>query len=923
MSKNFIFLMMAIIQFCYSDELFAMKRRSDDSRQKVKKKLFSCPDCNEGPFVSKKMLNEHFCEGNLSSSDENDDQLECVEFDQIKQLRSKAISGKWNCNEADCDGKSYATKGKYEAHLLQEHSICPICKFSIPDASKSQDKLKQLAEHIVHDCGKNVVYVCNQNSKKSEKCTFITLLKDRAQKHAQGHFKKSGVSIDLEEYAIRSKKDENTSDSVICPVESCGKKITKLRFKNHILTQHKLCPWCKDLQEYQSFEEIEVHYQKNHQKKNLYACQKCKSFLSLDKTKFLGHQTVCNGPKVIKLKLQVSKKVSATKGKFKCCVQDCDQAYADKGRKDQHIVSQHHMCPECGFKAEKADYKGLEKVAIHLLTATKHNNAEHTSEYARRSVYICDQVKKDGTDCCYMALRADEAQRHAQTHSKSLNAKPYEISEDIQIEAEILVCPFTQSCERAQSGNPFSRRAKLIEHIVRSHVECPFGESFGCCQKWNEVKWQVAQEFGCAQTSDEELKPKLRLALEKHVLECHKGSCKYIKACARCENTISTAEADFKIHSCSAKNRSKSAKHREEAIVEIAKNRKNIEKKKIATSPKEDEAQGVVLARRRSAPKSRRCSIELPSWCWVLNCGKEFQGIEALKDHLIHDHAVCMECFEKYAVATRMDAHKKSSAHKIECNRVLELQGKPSEDSFLFGEQEVCVMCAMSYCFQDNNLLKNHKKNGHKNKKNHVEDELNFDDQSSDSSEYCQDGDFIDFEREHNFKNNDNECASSDEELRDWKCETPEFGQDITLRVVHTDTNLDESYMDLSDSESSIHDDFYFSCWMQNDDIVPEKYESVKAWRARPCCAFFSDYFAAVEHLKDKHNICFECMQKKAFFPSAEKLIAHENRLHKGEVARASKCPTYGEKAVCLLCVIKKCKYQTPKKLELHVTQKH
>ncbi len=852
-------------------------------------------------------------------------QAECAESDdevtaskvQIEKPNSKAISRKWSCNEEGCDGELYATKGKYEAHLLSVHYICPICKLSFPGVSRDQEVLKQLAQHIVNDCRKKVVYVCNQDLKKRGKCIFITLLKDRAEQHASSHLKNTGNPIDIEEYAIRLGE---CNESVACPIESCGKKIVKLRFNNHKLTKHKICPWCEDLSEYRSIEEIEVHCQKNHNEKNLYVCQKCKGFLSLDRTKFLSHQAVCVGPKVIKRTREVLKKISPTKGKFKCWAQDCDEAYADKGRNDHHIVCEHHMCPECGFRADNFDRKEIEKVAIQLLTPTASNNPGHISKFTRRSVYLCDQVKNDGGDCLYIGLRADDAKKHAQTHSIDLSVEPYKIPKEIKIKREVLACPFTQICQRAQLGDPFERRAKLIEHIVRSHVECPFGESFGYCQKWNEVKKRVAEDLkrklNCLEASDEVLKPKFRLALEKHVLECHKESCKYIKACSRCENTISTAEGDFKNHSCSVKNRSKLANHGDsikEVIVETTKRNTN--------SSKEE---GVQVAKSKSSLRSKSHAVELPSWCWVLNCEKEFQDIKKLKDHLAHDHAVCMECFEKYAVTERIKNHKKSLAHKTEHDRVLKRKGEHSEDLFLFGKKEVCVMCAISYCFTNADQLKDHIKSGHKNKAYHVEHELGFDDRSSDSSGYCQGKDLIDSEPEDDFEHSYKEYSSFDEELKDWKYETPQFDEDSTFRVVHEYTDSDKSLMNFSDLESSIEEDIFLSCWMKKWDVEFTSDEKTKLkLKKKYCCAALEGEETIIEHFQSMHNICFECMKSKAFFSRAEELIKHENRSHKGKVVRASKCLTYGEKVVCLLCVTKHCQYGKPEELELHIEQNH
>lgn len=324
-----------------------------------------------------------------------------------------------------------------------------------------------------------------------------------------------------------------------------------------------------------------------------------------------------------------------------------------------------------------------------------------------------------------------------------------------------LVCPFKGLCKRADSQVPFQTTLTLYMHIVGMHVECPYGETFGCCSQWNEIKNQLVKNLKDNDKFSDNtdfLKSELRVPLQDHVQACHEGSCRdgrcsYIRACGRCKGLVTLAKTRFKNHRC-------------------------LQKKEEKT-----------LALKRES--------EVSSW---------YQD---------DDEAVAIE---------------------------------------YLGDDDV--------------------------------------------STYSSDDDYF----------------SSDEDKH-----VLDLQEDSIVNVVITsrENQYDEGKSDFK------RKGFLFSCWSEKHHSPLEKIKSTKSSPTRYCCTLFSDQAKAMKHLQKRHNICFECLKGKAFFKEVDDLITHELAEHQGEVPRKSKCVTYGDQKVCLLCVVKYCQYKSPEDLTLHMEQNH
>lgn len=323
-----------------------------------------------------------------------------------------------------------------------------------------------------------------------------------------------------------------------------------------------------------------------------------------------------------------------------------------------------------------------------------------------------------------------------------------------------LACPFKDLCKRANSEVPFQTILTLYMHIVSMHVECPYGETFGYCSKWNEIKNQLIKSLkDNDQLSDniDLLKSELRVPLQDHVQACHEGNCRdgrcsYIRACGRCKGIVTLAKTRFKNHHC---------------VQKIA--------KKTLT-----------------------------------------QNYSSKDEAVLYEHQACRE-----------------------------------DDSI---EDDV------STCSSNDDYL------------------------SSEEDNYVSD-----------------------------------LQEDSIVKIIITsrENQYDEGKSDFK------RKGFLFSCWSEKHHSPLEKIKSIEVSHARYCCTFFSDQAEAMKHLQKRHNICFECLKEKAFFKEVEDLIRHERAEHQGEVPRKSKCATYGDQKVCLLCVVKDCQYKSPEELQLHMEQKH
>ncbi len=310
--------------------------------------------------------------------------------------------------------------------------------------------------------------------------------------------------------------------------------------------------------------------------------------------------------------------------------------------------------------------------------------------------------------------------------------------------------------------------------------------------------------------------------------------------------------------------------------------------------------------------------FELFCWCWVLDCEEKFQDIYELKRHLKNDHAVCLTCVRKDALVKEINEHRNSSAHQEELKRYIDLpddQEKKINHTCIFDGKLVCVMCAMSYCFDNKNVFKDHVKSGH-NKKNGCFTLEHNSDSKDDCAELCCD------EAGSHGSPIVVDCSDQEEESDCWNQETPVLTEDSSIAVLHTGSDYEFDSTDSSDYEDDIENQIFLSCWLEKCDtrLSEKKY----------CCEVLENQAAAIQHFQDMHNICCECMQKKAFFKSLETidrgiegLIAHQDRLHKGEVPRASKCLIFGHKKVCKLCLIEHCQYKSQKELEQHMQRNH
>jgi|GEM_PF-6089090 len=526
------------------------------------------------------------------------------------------------------------------------------------------------------------------------------------------------------------------------------------------------------------------------------------------------------------------------------------------------------------------------------LNATRRFSQRLASKnYTKRLCNCCDELPSSSKE------NPDEYNQQYTSESES-EAEESDCEKKDNKAKKNLVCPFNGLCKRADSQKPFQTLLTLHMHIVSVHVECPYGESFKSCDRWNEIKKEVIKAFeyevdlsnmGALQIH-KTLKQELRVPLRDHVQECHMGFCRdgrcsYIEACTQCKKIITLARTVMKDHSCadSSENKKKQIKKDDSNsdtpsdcgetdldydLTDVELNDchyDDLDEEPLDWNSETSELSDDSIIRVihiNTDESSTDFSFSDASQkneffsCWLQNCDiapKKFESIKAwrarkhccavLSDHaaavkhLQEKHNICFECMENKAFFPSVEKliEHENSSHSQEVAR--------TSKSLMYGEKAVCLLCVTEHC------------------------------------QYA----------------------------------TPE---DLELHKEQKHPRC------LSDSEFS--DEFNFSCWLENCDIAPKKFESIKAWRARKhCCAELKSQEAVIGHFQIKHKICFECMENKAFFPSLEELIEHENSSHSQEVARTSKSSMYGEKAVCLLCITKHCQYETSEELELHKEQIH
>ncbi len=77
-----------------------------------------------------------------------------------------------------------------------------------------------------------------------------------------------------------------------------------------------------------------------------------------------------------------------------------------------------------------------------------------------------------------------------------------------------------------------------------------------------------------------------------------------------------------------------------------------------------------------------------------------------------------------------------------------------------------------------------------------------------------------------------------------------------------------------------------------------------------------------IEHFRCVHNICFECIEKKALFKNTQSLLKHVQKYHADEPKSRSKCNVYDDKKVCTHCC-DQFHYESEEALMIHMHEKH
>lgn len=446
----------------------------------------------------------------------------------------------------------------------------------------------------------------------------------------------------------------------------------------------------------------------------------------------------------------------------------------------------------------------------------------------------------------------------------------------LQKKTKSLACLFEDICDRAKSGKQFQSLLTLNMHVVSVHRECPYGEATNFCQQWELDKASLSELTQTSRTS----------ALSEHIVNHHSDGCNFVWVCNQCSDFITLARTAPKSHTkaCSKKNKKGNSKPREKAS-----------DKKISLL-----------------------------WCMLHDCEQSFQQAGDLEVHLESEHAVCLECFKKWAVTQDIDKHTKTKAHKEARNRLSALNYSQHflSDHFVFGHKAVCQLCAHTYCFDNKNSLQDHYATNHRNKNDNIFP-------IKDHSPLFES--LLDVTRDEYACSTDTNSESSSESSLEEQTEEEKEASFNTLDLlnqwlaVHSEQVVSENEDECDKKKLA-----FLSCWLKNL-IHVKQLEDIKIFKPQFCCKIFTDQQEANEHLVNEHFICIECLNKNALFKNLSEIVKHQVEEHKmtslfcvneGNVRLSGMFPRYGDYKVCLPCVYK-AQYSSQLKLEEHTDACH
>lgn len=377
-----------------------------------KKSAFECQTCGQGPFASKAALNRHLCDEMIDVAQEAFEEQEVAPRDEKNESSDEELGAvpvlgitafepsgyklakkpadkatkKFVCTHPDCSQLEFAKKSTYDDHILREHLICPVCDCTITGPFTAQALLRKLARHLVDDCNKKAIYVCNQK-KNGEECLFISLYKNKAEEHAISHAKALGRALDVtKEFCISHLNyDANDEESVQgrtitkherkmqavsnnkkeakfpCPIGECEKGFnSKDQLDQHIIADHFCCPNCdfgieKSTASYDCLKELADHILNapRHTRRDLYLCNEVCSdgseclYINLKSQGMSKHAAYHHSKKDIAV-YHLRKK---ERKDFYCPYKEfCEEAARDKDFKKssafkEHIAFKHIDCP--------------------------------------------------------------------------------------------------------------------------------------------------------------------------------------------------------------------------------------------------------------------------------------------------------------------------------------------------------------------------------------------------------------------------------------------------------------------------------------------------------------------------------------------------------------------------------------------------
>lgn len=736
MKKLLLFILISLSLVSEYSLYGAGKRTRQSKPRKAKKAALYCSVCNSGPFDDVDLLHEHSCnQVNLTEQDSMEIANESATLHTAEEFYSDATvcsSGqglakkpcdkstkKYICTHPNCQNISYAKKSNYDDHILRHHHICPVCDATVIGNLTGQALLRKLARHLVDDCKKKAVYVCNQY-KHGKECLFISLYKTTAEEHARSHSRILNKIIDVEEeYCISSVSQSQSnvrSRDVIekCPIVSCTKNIRKGRIDDHLIKVHSACPWCEIDATFESLSDLVDHLKTAHvdQAHEVHFCQKCTSFVALNECEFKKHEKICKGIVREKKSLENTKAVPVTKkGSMDCPIDMCDSSFRSQAQKDQHIISIHYACPNCDYSLNESEVSRQKLIELA-------NHIVNTPGHTKRDVYVCNQP-----DCLRIDLKWREASKHAGQRHKKQGLDP-----ECHFQKQLMICPFKDFCFDAQISKDFHKQTALMKHISLHHIECPYGETFNNCSSWEPIRNQIVELYRTQGSLDDKEKMQLNKDLfrnlEKHIKQEHPD--KLIRLCSSCENFIAIFESDFKKHSCSGnkKNMKKSQiiqSSKGIALLSSCEEQACTEESFVSplVLPAEAEQSAIVL----DDPVSD--DYEQSVFCWLKSrtatfdeqagkinlgtkgCWEQYHTRKDFEYHVKNSHLSCFTCFQKNCLFKSVEdlLQHQSEEHSGEVT----LRSKCP----VYQDKKVCIYCCKKYQYTSKEALRNHKTQQH------------------------------------------------------------------------------------------------------------------------------------------------------------------------------------------------------------------